>query len=274
MRQPAEIISGEISLGENKVHCLKMGHGHKLLLAFHGFSNEAADFSIFLPYLKEEYTIVAVDLPGHGSTLWRDAYMEQKDLMALVQGIKNDFNVEKFSVIGYSLGGRIALNIIEKQPNWVEKVVLLAADGMKKNFWYNLATKNVFGKVIFKKIVENPQGWIKHLETLKKLHIIDESRYKFASTKLLNPQVNKQVAYVWPTLKKLIPLIPVVRYHIKKREIPVYIFMGEHDRVIKIKNAKHLTQGLKTVQLTTLNCGHHVVTAETLPIISKVLLED
>src|SRR6218665_4013843 len=152
--------SGILKYKDNEIHCLRMGEGSKLLIAFHGFGNEAQLFIPLASALATEYTTVSIDLPGHGLTRWQDPYFGKKDLMAIIQGIKNDFAVEKFSLLGFSLGGRICLNIAEQQPNGIVRLVLLAPDGLEKNFWYHVATRNVFGKMIFRKMMKQPEQWL------------------------------------------------------------------------------------------------------------------
>jgi len=260
--QQAEIISGTLGLGENKINCLRMGNGKKLLITFHGFGNSAEQFAVFLPFLKDEYTLVSIDLPGHGKTEWVSKYMLPKDLMALVQGIKNDFGVERFSLMGFSLGARVVLNILGLQPAWIDSVVLLAPDGLKKDFWYNFATKNILGKLIFNHALRKPESWLKRLQFLKKLRLVDESRYKFASSHMLNKEVNARVAFVWPVMSKLSPIIPIVKYNIKKYKIPVTIFMGQYDRVFDSHLGGKFSKGLKTAELHILNCGHNILKPE------------
>lgn len=257
--QPSEIIPGTIVFGNNKVNCLRMGSGKKLLIAFHGFGNTAEQFTVFLPFIQEEYTIVAVDLPGHGQTEWNDKYMLPKALMAIVQGIKNDFEVEQFSLIGFSLGARVVLTIVGLQPSWIDSVVLLAPDGLQKNFWYYFATANLFGKQIFINVLHHPQIWVKRFQSLKKLHLIDESRFKFVSSKLLNKAVNDQVAFVWPVMSKLLPNASIVKHNIKKYNIKVSIFMGRYDRIFNFKIGNRFVKGLKTAHISILDSGHNVV---------------
>ena len=255
--------SGVIKYQNNEVHCLRIGTGKKLLIAFHGFGNDAA---IFIPLAKElpEYTIVSIDLPGHGATKWTDKHFKKKDLMALIQGIKNEFGVEQLSLIGYSLGGRVCLNIVEQQPNWIDKVVLLASDGLQKNFWYNVATRNLIGKRIFNKIIANPQAWLSKVDFLRKYKIIDESRFKFAKTNLTDDKVRHQLSYVWPVTSQLVANITIAKWNLNKYKIDTHIFMGKHDRIFPIAHGESFVKNLKTAQLHILDTGHNLMMPDLL----------
>lgn len=266
-------ISGFIKYEDNEVHCLRMGSGPKLLIAFHGFNNDAAIFLPLARLLQEEYTVVAIDLPGHGQTRWTATYMDQKALMAIVQGIKNNFGVEKFSLAGFSLGGRVCLNILELQPNWIDKMVLLAADGLQKNFWYNLATRNPAGKIIFRKIIANPERWIGKMAWLRKYNLVDESRFKFAKTKLTDDNVRHQLSYVWPVMSRLVPNITLVKWNVNKYKVTTFVVMGKHDRIFPPVQGQRFIKNLKHAHLHILDTGHNLLKEELLPQIAAMLLK-
>jgi pimeloyl-ACP methyl ester carboxylesterase len=265
------ITSGILTFGENKVHCLRMGEGKKLLIAFHGFGMDAGIFKTLLPSLGKEYTIVAIDLPGHGQTKWEDRYFDQKALMAVVQGIKNDFGAEKFALIGHSLGGRVALNIAGVQPSWVDQLILLAPDGLEKNFWYHFATRNILGKALFKNILRRPGHWLKKLSFLESLKIVPTAQYKLASATLLHKETNERIAYVWPTMSLLVPLLKIIRWNIKKHKITTHIFMGRHDPIFHYRQGEKFTRSLKYSQFHLLNTGHNLLLPEFLPQIAECL---
>jgi pimeloyl-ACP methyl ester carboxylesterase len=267
-------ISGFIKYEQNEVHCLRMGTGKKLMIAFHGFNNDA---SVFLPLadrLQAEYTVVAIDLPGHGKTKWAATYMERKALMAIIQGIKNNFGVEKFSLAGFSLGGRVCLTIMELQPNWVDKAVLLASDGLQKNFWYNLATRNPVGKSVFKKVIADPERWIGKMAWLRKYNLVDESRFKFAKTKLTDDAVRHQLSYVWPVMSRLIPNITTVKWNINKYKVETFVVMGKHDRIFPPIQGERFIKNLKHAYLHILDTGHNLIKEEYQDQIAALFLNE
>ncbi len=264
------IQPGILRYNNNEVHCLRMGEGSRLIIAFHGFGHDASVFSTFAHSLPDEYTLIAVDLPGHGKTRWLDKLMSKKDLMAIVQGIKNNFSVERFSLLGYSLGGRICLNIAEQHPAWVDKIVLLAPDGMQKNFWYHFATRNPVGRVLFRSLLNNPEKWVKKIGALKNWKLIDESRFKFIRHHLLDTSAQKQLAYVWPLTRKLIAHPDIVRWNIKKHKIQIDVFMGKHDRIFTVIQGERFVRRLKNARLHVLECGHNLLVNENYPSIARV----
>lgn len=262
--------SGILKYKNNKVHCIRIGSGSKLLIAFHGFGHDAGVFTPLAQSLPVDYTLVAIDLPGHGQTQWTDTHIRKKDLMAIVQGIKNDCAVERFSLLGYSLGGRVCLNIVEQQPNWIDKLVLLASDGLQKNIWYHLATQNILGRAVFKSVVHQPEGWLRKAEFLRKYKLLDESRMKFVRHQLMNATVRGRLSYVWPVTSRLIANIPIIKWNINKHKIEVHLFMGKYDRIFPIAQGEAFIKKLKNAQLHLLDTGHNLLTPEYFPEIGNV----
>lgn len=249
-----------------------MGQGSKLLIAFHGFGNDAAIFMPLAAALQQEYTTIAIDLPGHGRSRWTEPYFRKKDLMAIVQGIRNDFGAEQFTLLGYSLGGRVCLNIVEQQPNWIAQLVLLAADGLEKNFWYQAATRNPLGKMIFKSMMQRPEQWLNRVDFLRRYRIIDESRFKFARINLTDPDVRHQLSYVWPVTSRLLVNIAAVKWNLNKHKILTDVFMGKHDRIFPPAQGERFLKNLKRGNLHLLDTGHNLLEPEMLPEIQKAFL--
>jgi 2-succinyl-6-hydroxy-2,4-cyclohexadiene-1-carboxylate synthase len=96
---------------------------HETLLLLHGFTQTSASWRGLLEAgIGERYTALAEDLRGHGARSQArpvsfDACIE--DIAAL--------EVERFTLCGYSLGGRVALLFALAHPDRVERLVLIGA---------------------------------------------------------------------------------------------------------------------------------------------------
>src|SRR5690606_1492944 len=139
----------------------------KLLIAFHGFGQHAAVFHQLAEFLNANYTVVAFDFPGQSAHLWREKhYPDTKLLWHFIQKISAEFGVDKVSLLGYSMGGRMAMCLTEYYPERVEQLVLLAPDGLQQNIWYRLATHTFCGRLIFHQVIRHPESWMKRIDLL------------------------------------------------------------------------------------------------------------
>lgn len=269
-----QVQSGIVKYKDHEIECLKMGRGKKLLIALPGFGQDAHVFQHWLPYLKGEFTLIAINLPGKGRTKWKSSSIRPKDLMAIIQGIRNDFGVERFDLAGYSLGGRICLTIAELQPNWIEHLVLLAPDGLQKNLWYHWATRNVLGKLLFKQIIDKPARWLGRLEWLKKYKLVSEAAFKLAQKTLSDPSKKEELGYIWPLTRYLVPNIPQLRWRLDKYKVRLHIFIGRGDKIILPIQGEKFVKKLSTAHFHLLEQGHRLLVPDVFELVSLVLLDE
>ncbi|MCH9633433.1 MAG: 2-succinyl-6-hydroxy-2,4-cyclohexadiene-1-carboxylate synthase [Chlamydiae bacterium] len=83
------------------------------LILLHGFLGTHQDFSTLIPYLKEDFYCVCFDLPGHGKSKQLQ-YTNYDSLEEIILRDIEPYSNASSSLLGYSMGGRIALNIFNR----------------------------------------------------------------------------------------------------------------------------------------------------------------
>ena len=105
-----------------------------LILLLHGFTCDSQDFNPIISLLSHSYCCLAVDLPGHGKTRIigdESCYNISNTAEALIH-LLDDLQINKCLLLGYSMGGRLALYMTLHFPHRFEKVVLESASpGLK-----------------------------------------------------------------------------------------------------------------------------------------------
>jgi len=104
------------------------GEGPALLL-LHGFAGSAESWDDVARKLTSRYRVIRVDLLGHGgSSAPQDPRRYALPLMAAdLAGLLDHLAVPKACVVGYSLGGRVALHLALSAPEKVAALVLESA---------------------------------------------------------------------------------------------------------------------------------------------------
>ncbi len=208
-----------------------------------------------------------IDLPFHGETIWNetDAFMPS-DLLNIIQRITN-FSNQKISLLGYSLGGRVALQLIELIPQEIAQVFLLAPDGLHKNFWYYLSTQTKFGNRLSRKAVDTPQAVFYMLRAAKKLKLMDENIINMAHY-YLDDKFNRKLLYErWITMRKFRPDLSLVKKEIIKNKLDVRVIFGKYDYVILSKRSSFLRKNNPTVKIKIIDAGHRLLEEKYLPAI-------
>ncbi|MEG4091099.1 2-succinyl-6-hydroxy-2,4-cyclohexadiene-1-carboxylate synthase [Microcoleus sp. Pol12B4] len=104
------------------------------LLFLHGFTGSSQDFSSVIPLLSNSYCCLAVDLPGHGETrvIGDESCYNMPNTAKVLMELLDDLQIDKCLLLGYSMGGRLALYMTLHFPERFEKVVLESASpGLK-----------------------------------------------------------------------------------------------------------------------------------------------
>jgi pimeloyl-[acyl-carrier protein] methyl ester esterase len=100
------------------------GNGPDLVL-LHGWGLNVRVWDGLVEELRDRFRMIAVDLPGHGRSPWspgRNTPAEQAWLLhSALAPISN-----RYSLLGWSLGGQIALDLAAAMPAQIDKLVLVA----------------------------------------------------------------------------------------------------------------------------------------------------
>lgn len=110
----------------------KRWHSQKkpVLLALHGWMDNAASFDFIAPLLKH-YQVLAIDLPGHGLSSHKPVGTRYHLIDAVVDviAVADALRLERFSLLGHSLGGSIFTLLAAVVPERVQALGLLDALG-------------------------------------------------------------------------------------------------------------------------------------------------
>ena len=102
------------------------GAGRPLILLHGGLmSNET--FGPVLPQLAERHQVIAPDLQGHGRTADIDRPIDVRLMADDIAALIDHLGLEKPDLVGYSLGGGVALHTAAKYPAKVRRLVAVSA---------------------------------------------------------------------------------------------------------------------------------------------------
>jgi pimeloyl-ACP methyl ester carboxylesterase len=103
------------------------GAGRPMIL-LHGGLGSGEMFGPTLPALAEHHQVIAVDLQGHGRTADIDRPIDIKLMADDIAALIDHLGLEKPDIVGYSLGGGVALFTAVKYPEKVGKLVSASAN--------------------------------------------------------------------------------------------------------------------------------------------------
>ena len=115
-----------------KAHRYTHDENNPALVLVHGLGSAGNIWKSLLPQLLENFTVYAIDLPGHGEApLGEDEELDPRSLaQSIVDYMVSQMRVESMHVAGNSLGGWIALEMASVAPDNVISVTALAPAGL------------------------------------------------------------------------------------------------------------------------------------------------
>ena len=103
------------------------GTGRALIL-LHGGLGSGEMFAPARKQLEEHHQVVAVDLQGHGRTADIDRPIDTSLMADDIAALIDQLHLDKPDVVGYSLGGGVAMQVAFKYPQKIRRLVAISAN--------------------------------------------------------------------------------------------------------------------------------------------------
>ncbi len=100
------------------------------IVLLHGFMGSSEDWRELLRCLRGTYRVVLIDLPGHGASLPGPVQTAACTMTSTAQSVLqvlDDCRIDQCALLGYSMGGRLALHLALAHPERFRAVALESA---------------------------------------------------------------------------------------------------------------------------------------------------
>ena len=243
-----------------------------LILFLHGFMGDSHEFNEAIALLSDQFSCLTVDLPGHGKTrvLGGDEYYTMPKTAQALINLLDWLDIKKCFLVGYSMGGRLALYLALHFPQRFSKVVLESASPGLETQWDQLerikrdfALAQQLEKTDFPSFLSN--WYNQSLFTSIKKH--PDFEYLIAS------RLNNNPSELAKSLRNMSTgCQPALWEKLKQNTIPLLLLVGEYDAKFRSINSKmaRLCESAK-VEIVS-NCGHNIHFENTKTFVENVRL--
>ena len=134
-------LEEKYALGESKFLILKDGsrihyrdegnNERPVIVLLHGFNGSLFNFEGLVSLLAEDFRLVSLDLPAFGLTgaVPSANYMIENFVNTVLE-VTTQLGIEKFSIVGNSMGGHVAWRYVLEYPDQIQGLILIAAGGV------------------------------------------------------------------------------------------------------------------------------------------------
>ena len=207
------------------------GTGEPLVL-IHGMGSASTAWKPIRNELNQDFTVITVDLPGHGKTPYvKGQPMDPHSLATYVLEQLSSLGINRFHLAGNSLGGWVSLEMSSAAPDRVRSLIGIAPAGL----WLNPYNARYPGTAVARFLARYTAKLAPtalHFEAARKLGFFDVSpRWKEFSYELcldatmaMSTAEGYYPAWDGMLMKRFDSFIP--------EDVPVTIIFGDTDRTL------------------------------------------
>ena len=219
------------------------GGGTPLLL-IHGLGARALDWSPLIPgFVRAGYHVYAPDLPGYGLSDRPDWAYTITDEETAVVGFLEAVHLDHTDVVGWSMGGWIALKLTADHPELVQKLVLYDAAGLYFPMNYD-------GSLFTPTNATGVDRLFQHLtpkQTKLPSYIVRD----------LLRRIELNAWVVHRNVASMTGGKDLMEFRLHEIHAPTFILWGADDTLIPSSTGKRMAAGIHGASFLTLpDCGH------------------
>src|SRR5579875_3354668 len=232
-----------ITVHGHSVAYVEQGGGPVLLL-IHGMAGTLDTWRAVIGPLAQSATVLAIDLPGHGSSSPAGGDYSLGSLAAFLRDVLAALGHERVTAVGHSLGGGIAMQFSYQFPEMIERLVLVSSGGLGLEVSPALRAASLPGANLFLSLTAEPVRRVSELagRALRAANIspgahVDELVRSYASL----ADTAQREAFLATVRSVVGPRGQIVgagdRLHLA-RETPVLLVWGADDPIIPVAHAR------------------------------------
>lgn len=265
-----QVASFSITTSKGIIRGVKVGEGHQLFIGFHGFANNARYMLPLAKSLAKDSTFYAIDLPFHGESDWQHGHFTAPDIAEICQKIMEIEDCSLFSIVGFSMGGRIGIKLLEVIPQSIDKLYLISPDGFGTRWIRHLE------KIPFKfrlKLANWDRIDLALLKFTKFLEItgaINGLPHRFFKNHLNDIERRTRMFGSWVSLSHFSVKLRRIRKNLKRTGKEVMLIFDRNDPIISNKKAIKRMSRLKAYAHLVQTDGGHKITVDAIqPLIQQ-----
>lgn len=236
------------------------------LVLLHGFLGDKKEWQPLMPVLSQHFYCICIDLPGHGESEALPQQISNSDMeqtlepngftqcSSLIIKTLKRLDIEQFHLLGYSLGGRIALHLAQLAPKALLSLTLESAHP-------GLLTKQER-----QLRVQTDQTWTERLQQLEFKHFLSLWYQQAVFSDLSEPQRRQLItARSGNNADRLLALFQLtslakqqdLRHIPATLNCPCYYFVGELDGKFRQLITSWSQQTCSPQVITIADAGHN-----------------
>jgi len=248
----------------SQIHTEVYGEGPALVM-IHGWAMHSGVWRDFALQLARHCQVICVDLPGHG----RSEAIEPFSLQQIGNALLKAIPAQKFTVLGWSLGATVAMDMAQRFPQRVQRLIVLAGNPhfVRKPDWpgVNAETLDNFAELLK---VDVSQTLIRFLALQVNGLAHGKTLLQTLKSAILEcPPPSVDVLQSGLEILRTSDL----REFLLRNRLPVHLIVGDKDTLIPLASAQTLQRLNPAIDVQVLaSAGHAPFLSHAEPLIAAI----
>lgn len=250
------------------------------MLCFHGYGMHGKQFISLEPALGEKYTFYGFDLLFHKQTKLTDQSLHtikhnritKKQLAALIEEFCLYEGIDRFSVIGYSMGSHYATVVAEELGNRIDEYIVAAPSSLNPGPLITFFSKNKLGNKLLEKLTLSEKALIRMLNFVKWLRLIDETGRNILYKEIDTAELRFNFYACFTYLRLLETDEPQLMKMLTGNNIRSIFIFGRKDVMYPTSIGKAFFAKFKQAEIVILEADHEMINQNFVNTLSGLLL--
>ena len=241
-----------IDINDIRIYYETYGEGEPLLL-LHGNGGSIENFFLQIPEFSKHFKVIAVDSRAQGRSTDSDKELTYALMASDMAALIDKLNLGSVSVVGWSDGGIIGIELAYSYPDKVKKLVTIGANYSTKNYEAN--SDHIRMDAHDTLVIRSRKIAEKYKNTLERLSPNPEKI----------PEIRRK-------LKNLMEKHPnFTEKQLEKIKTPTLVIVGDHD-IISLDHTVSLFASLPHAELFVIPGATHIAPVEQPDLLNSVIV--
>lgn len=224
-------------------------------------------------HLQHTHRIIAFDLPGFGASEKPDVRYDLPFFIATLHGLIETLALQRFTLIGHSLGGMIAADYAGTYPSEIERLVLIAPAGFLRT--PKIFVRIVAGEPVVRLFSLRPsRRFVRRLleQSLYNQSLISDEMYEHAYELSQDPLVCRAFLRVYAGALRDFLDMPGFHARLARYTGPTLLVWGRQDQFIPVQALAGALKVYPHADVLLLeHCGHSPNVEMPIPLVQRIL---
>jgi surfactin synthase thioesterase subunit len=234
----------------------RLGTGPNIVVAFPGANSDHRLFQSLADRLKLQFSFYCFALPGSLPHERNVLPIPPSDLNLAVKMLVERDRPSSIALLGFSIGCRLCLTILESKELEVNICMLVAPEPFRPNRFYQFCTTSALGKSLFYMFLRQPKTLKPIFMVAKAARLLPERKLRLVETHVADEDRARKIYNTWNANSRFLPNFESLKRRRASVLSSIHIIVGNTDPILNARDLKFIASHYPDIHIKTFAAGH------------------